>query len=43
VLYYIIGALVVMVAVFAYHLYQERQKSTLEISVGKDGISVEKK
>lgn len=44
VLYLVIGALVVATAVFAYQLYQERQKTTgIEINVGKSGISIEKK
>ncbi len=44
VLYLIIGALVVATAVFGYQLYQERQKTSgVEISVGKSGISIEKK
>jgi hypothetical protein len=44
VLYLIIGALVVVTAVVAYNLHQERQKKTgIEISVGERGISIEKK
>lgn len=44
ILYLVIGALVVATAVFAYQLYQERQKTTgIEINVGKSGISIEKK
>jgi predicted negative regulator of RcsB-dependent stress response len=44
ILYLIIGALIVAIAVFGYQLYQERQKTTgVEISVGKSGISIEKK
>jgi len=44
VLYLVIGALVVAIAIFGYQLYQERQKTTgIEISVGKSGISIEKK
>jgi hypothetical protein len=44
VLYLVIGALVAATAVFAYQLYQEREKTTgVEISVGKSGISIEKK
>ena len=44
ILYLVIGALVAATAVFAYQLYQERQKTTgVEISVGKSGISIEKK
>ncbi|MGA2843579.1 MAG: hypothetical protein ABSG18_26350 [Steroidobacteraceae bacterium] len=44
VLYLIIGALIVAIAVFGYQLYQERQKSTgIDINIGKSGISIEKK
>ena len=44
ILYLVIGALVAATAVFAYQLYQERQKTTgVEISFGKSGISIEKK
>jgi hypothetical protein len=44
ILYLIIGALVVVVAVVGYQLYQDRQKTTgIQINVGKSGISIEKK
>ena len=44
ILYLIIGALIVAIAVFGYQLYQERQKTTgIEINVGNSGISIEKK
>ncbi len=44
ILYLIIGTLVVVAIVFGYQLYQERQKTTsIEINVGKSGISIEKK
>ena len=44
VLYVIIGALAVATMVFGYQFYQERQKTTgIEINVGKNGISIEKK
>jgi predicted negative regulator of RcsB-dependent stress response len=44
VLYLIIGALIVAIAVFGYQLYQERQKTTgIDINIGKSGISIEKK
>jgi predicted negative regulator of RcsB-dependent stress response len=44
ILYLVIGALAVAVAVFSYQLYQERQKTTgIEINVGKSGITIEKK
>ena len=43
-LYAVISVLVVAAAIFGYQLYQERQKTTgVEISVGKSGISIEKK
>jgi hypothetical protein len=44
VLYLVIGALAVVVAIIGYQLYQDRQKTTgIEINVGKSGISIEKK
>ncbi len=44
VLYLVIGVLAIITAVIGYQLYQERQKTTgIEISVGKAGISIEKK
>jgi hypothetical protein len=44
ILYLAIGALAVVTAVIGYQLYQERQKTTgIEISVGKTGISIDKK
>ena len=43
VLYLIIGALVVATAVFGYQLYQERQKTGIDIGIGDRGISIEKK
>jgi hypothetical protein len=43
VLFLIIGALAAVVAVLGYQFYQERQKTGIEISVGKSGISIEKK
>ena len=43
ILFLVIGALAVATAVFGYQLYQERQKSGIEIGVGKTGISIEKK
>ena len=42
--YLVIGALVVVVAVVGYLLYQDRQKTTgIQINVGKGGISIEKR
>jgi predicted negative regulator of RcsB-dependent stress response len=44
VLYLVIGVLVVAAGVFGYMLYQERQKADgIEISVGKSGITIEKR
>jgi hypothetical protein len=44
VLYLIIAALIVAVAVFGYQLYQERQKTAgVDINIGSSGISIEKK
>ncbi|MDQ0390951.1 hypothetical protein [Labrys monachus] len=44
VLYMAIAALVVVGAVLGYQLYRERQAANgVEISVGKDGISIETK
>jgi predicted negative regulator of RcsB-dependent stress response len=44
VLYLIIGALIVAVAVFGYQLYQERQKTAgIDINIDKSGVSIEKK
>jgi predicted negative regulator of RcsB-dependent stress response len=44
VLYLVIGALVVVVAILGYRFYQERQKpSGIEIEIGKGGISIENK
>jgi predicted negative regulator of RcsB-dependent stress response len=44
ILYLVIGALAIVTVVIGYQLYQDRQKTTgIEISVGKTGISIEKK
>ena len=44
VLYLVIGALAVGASVLGYVLYQEWQKTTgIDISVGKGGVSIEKK
>lgn len=43
-LYAIIGVLALTAVVFGYQLYQERHKTTsIEINVGKSGISIEKR
>jgi predicted negative regulator of RcsB-dependent stress response len=45
ILYLVIGALaVVVVAVFGYQYYQERQNTVgVEIKIGDGGVSIEKK
>ncbi|MAD38532.1 MAG: hypothetical protein CMO30_16395 [Tistrella sp.] len=43
VLYLIIGALLVVVAVGGYQYYEESQKSGVEVEVGNGGLSVETK
>ncbi|MBV2142746.1 hypothetical protein KUG47_04425 [Falsochrobactrum sp. TDYN1] len=41
-LYLIIGALIVVVAGFAYYAYQEETKPAgIEMKIGEDGISIE--
>lgn len=42
-LYLVLGALVIAAVVIGYLLYQERQKSGIDINVGKGGISIETK
>ena len=43
-LYLVIGALAVVVAILGYNLYQERkQPDGMQINVGPGGISIEKK
>jgi RsiW-degrading membrane proteinase PrsW (M82 family) len=43
-LYLVIGALVIATLALGYYFYQERQKtSSIEINVGKSGITVETK
>ena len=42
VLYLLIGALVVVVAVLGYIVYEDQQSSSsVEITVGDDGVSIE--
>ena len=43
ILYLVIGALIVIAAVIGYQLYQERQGTHIDITVGKGGISVDTK
>lgn len=43
-LYLIIGALAVVIAILGYNLYQEKkQPEGMQINVGPGGISIEKK
>ena len=43
-LYFLVGALVVATAGLGYYCYQDKQKSPgVEISIGKQGVSIEKK
>jgi hypothetical protein len=43
-LYLVLGALIVGIGVLGYSLYQERQKSGVNISIGgKDGVKIEGK
>ena len=43
IIYLVLGALVVVVAVVGYQLYQDRQKPGLNIEVGPNGLSIDKK
>lgn len=44
ILYLVIGALVVVVAVLGYQLYEERREPKgVQLNVGPGGISIEKK
>ncbi|MCC2099111.1 MAG: hypothetical protein KDJ29_19635 [Hyphomicrobiales bacterium] len=42
-LYGIIGVLAVAIIVIGYMYYQERQKSGIQIELGKNGVSIEAK
>ena len=42
-LYIISGVLAIAMVIIIYQLYQERQKTGIEINVGEDGISVEER
>lgn len=42
-LYLVIGGLAVATAVLGYWYYQERQKTGIDISIGKSGISIDKR
>lgn len=41
-LYLIVGALAVVTVVLSYRLYEERQRSSIGISVGGNSVSIEK-
>jgi len=44
ILYLVIGALVIVVAVMGYQLYQDRKKPDgMRIDLGPNGLSIEKK
>ena len=44
ILYVVVGALAVISAVLGYHFYQESREPTgVQITIGKGGISVDKK
>jgi hypothetical protein len=43
VLYLVVGALVVVVAILGYRVYQDRQEPGIDINIGKSGISIEKR
>lgn len=44
IIYIVVGALVVVVAVMGYQLYQDRKKPEgLRIEVGPNGLSIDKK
>jgi hypothetical protein len=45
ILYFVVGALVIVVAVMGYQLYQDRKKPPegVRIDVGPNGLSIEKK
>jgi predicted negative regulator of RcsB-dependent stress response len=44
VIYLVVGALVVIVAVMGYQLYQDRKKPEgLNIDIGPNGLSIDKK
>ena len=44
ILYLVIGALVIVVAVMGYQLYQDRKKPEgMRIDLGPNGLSIEKK
>ena len=42
-LYLMFGALGVVAVILGYLLYEERQKSGIEINIGKSGVSIEEK
>jgi hypothetical protein len=43
-LYFITGALVIVVAVMGYYIYdKQKQPDGVQLNIGKDGVSIEKK
>jgi hypothetical protein len=43
IIYLVVGALVIIVAVMGYQLYQDHKKPGLNIEVGPNGLSIDKK
>jgi predicted negative regulator of RcsB-dependent stress response len=43
ILYLVVGAFIVVIAVMSFQIYQEHQKPDLNIQIGPNGISVDKK
>jgi hypothetical protein len=43
IIYLVVGALVVVVAMMGYQLYQDHNKPGLNIEVGPNGLSIDKK
>ena len=43
ILYAIIGALVVVVGVVGYQMYERQNRTSIEINVGPGGVSIEKR
>ncbi|MGE0736379.1 MAG: hypothetical protein AB7G15_16770 [Alphaproteobacteria bacterium] len=43
VLYIVIGVVAIVAIFVIYQVYQDRQKTGVDISIGKSGISIEKK
>ena len=43
IIYLVVGALIVAVAVMGYQLYQDHQKPGLNIDIGPNGVAIDKK